>query len=255
MRGVESQEGAKSGRITVRLNDIQHRSCPKQQVIPQSGSLGGGGVQGSGGWTPRAVGGPCTVGAFLGRGCSRGSSPSPPPAWCRGRNPTPTSCARWSRPPRRGTRPGPGVGGTGHGGGQGGVRGGRGHATPPHGGLTALEKASEPTPRSKVPRPICCSVRRVLESQMWTMGWRGCGNGGGFGGGCPSPLPSPPLSGVPFWGSQSHSGGVPVPILGVSPMSPPFLPSPSLSRVSTGGLPHPTPHPPTPLSNPPVSSQ
>ena len=33
-------------------------------------------------------------------------------------------------------------------------------------GLTAQEKAREPTPRSKLPNPICCSVSSVAESQM-----------------------------------------------------------------------------------------
>ena len=39
--------------------------------------------------------------------------------------------------------------------------------------LTAMEKATEPTPLSKVPRPISCRVTSVLESQMWTHGWSG----------------------------------------------------------------------------------
>lgn len=38
---------------------------------------------------------------------------------------------------------------------------------------TALEKATDPTPRSNVPRPICCSVVSVVESQMCTKGCKG----------------------------------------------------------------------------------
>lgn len=38
---------------------------------------------------------------------------------------------------------------------------------------TALEKATDPTPRSNVPSPICCSVVSVVESQMWTNGCKG----------------------------------------------------------------------------------
>lgn len=68
MRGVESHGGAKSGRIMVRVNDIQHRSCPKQQMIPQSGSLEGGGVQGSGGGDPKGCGGALHCGGFFGAG-------------------------------------------------------------------------------------------------------------------------------------------------------------------------------------------
>lgn len=39
--------------------------------------------------------------------------------------------------------------------------------------LTAKEKATDPTPRWKVPSPTCCRVARVLESQMWTQSCRG----------------------------------------------------------------------------------
>lgn len=40
--------------------------------------------------------------------------------------------------------------------------------------LTALEKSKQPTPRSKVPRPITCSVARLTESHTLTWGCRGC---------------------------------------------------------------------------------
>lgn len=82
-------------------------------------------------------------------------------------------------------------------------------------GLTAVEKAREPTPRSKLPRPICCNVSSVAESQMCTMGCSGCGDSAGRG-----------SRGVP-----SHGGGdiYPHPILSLSPSCPcrrpVFLPS------------------------------
>lgn len=40
--------------------------------------------------------------------------------------------------------------------------------------LTAFEKSRHPTPRSKVPRPITCSVTRLTESHTLTWGCKGC---------------------------------------------------------------------------------
>lgn len=88
-------------------------------------------------------------------------------------------------------------------------------------GLTAQEKAKEPTPRSKLPNPICCSVSSVAESQMCTTGCRGWEWGGGVKGGCKGGSPH-------GLGGLGGAGGVPL-----HPRTLPSLSTPAACPVAT----------------------
>lgn len=187
----------------------------------------------------------------MGRGCSRGSSPSPPPAWCRGRNPTPTSCARWSRPPRRGTRPGPGVGGTGH----GGVRGESGEVgdtQPPPPWRT--HRAGE---GKRAHAPLEGAEADLLQRQEGAGvpdvddGLEGLRKRRGvLGGGVPAHCHPHPSLGYPSGGLSPTLGGSLSPFWGSHLCPPPSCPPHPSPGSPLGGFPIPLPTPPPHLVTP-----